>query len=442
MMEKALYNYLGLPLGLLGFRVYSLFNEKAGRAFTVRKDLFKSLSSELANLSPGKRVLIHISSVGEYFQARPIARLISRQFPRLNICLSFFSPSVDKIMNQGVEADLATYLPFDQKKSAQKFLDLLKPDLIIFSCYDLWPNLIWEAKRRGIRVALINANLAENSGKLNPLVRWWFKRIYQELDLILSASEQDRKMIAGLGINENEIFTTGNARFDETLNRIRTIPEDDDLLNLLRSWKKGRCLVFGSTWPEDNEVIVPALGKLWRAGKDFKVIIAPHEPGSRKLERLKEKFFRIGVKPVFLWEYQTRRQGTAPDSRVIIIDSTGKLYKLYQLAEIAFVGGSFRKEVHNVMEPAGFSVPVLFGPMIKNSLEAQELVKRKGGFVVRDSDQLGEQLRLFLDQEEKRLEAGRQAYQLVLDHQGAGEKILGLLAKNFPEVFEAGGGGQ
>ncbi len=441
MMEKVIYRAV-LPAGLLGFRLYSLFNEKARRVFEVRKKLFQNLKSELPNLGKGKRVLIHISSVGEYLQARPISSLIRKQFPMTNICLSFFSPSMDRLLRKGVEADLAVYLPFDRKRAMKKFLDLLKPDLVIFSCYDLWPNLIWEVKKRGIPLALINANLAENSGKLGSAVRWWFKKIYQELDLILAASEQDRKMIAGLGLDEKNIFNTGNARFDETMARIRSIPENDPLLHLLGPWKKGPCVIFGSDWPEDDQVIVPALARLWKEGKQFQAMMAPHEPGARKLESLKGKFFQFGVRPIFLWEYQARRDGADLESKMLIIDTTGKLYKLYRLADIAFVGGSFRKEVHNVMEPAGFSIPVLFGPKIQNSLEAQELVRRKGGLVVEDSDQLYRQLKLFLEDEGLRREAGRQAYQLVLENQGAGERTLELLVKNFPEVFKNGGDGQ
>ncbi len=441
MIERALYR-MALPLGLAGFRAYARFDEKAAFAFKVREELFARLRGDAAGLSKGKRVLIHFSSVGEYLQARPIARLIRQQYPQFNLVMTFFSTSMERVFKNGnLDAELADYLPFDRKKDMEKLLDLLKPELIIFSCYDLWPNLIWLAKARGIKVSLINANLAENSRKTHPLVRWWFRRLYRELDLILAASEEDRKGLAGLGLDESLIVVTGNARYEETMNRIRGIAPDDPALKELRGWKRGPCVVMGSTWPEDEEVIVPALQRLWREGKNLQVIMAPHEAGARRLEALKERFFLIGVKPLFLWEFVTKRQGVSADTNVIIIDRTGLLYKLYQLGEAAFVGGSFKKEVHNVMEPAGFSIPVLFGPQIRNSLEALKLAERKGGFVVEDSDQLYERLKGLLENEDARQAAGKQAYQMVMENQGAGAAIVKLLEEKFPEIFERKPGG-
>jgi len=434
MIEKKLYNLI-FPAGLLGYRAYSLFDEKARLAFNLRTNLFSSLEKGLRNLGEGARILVHISSVGEYLQARPIVRLIRRKFPTIKICLSFFSPSADRLLNKGVEADIATYLPFDKKKDMSRFLDIVAPELVIFSCYDLWPNLIWLCKERGIKLALINASLADNSGKLRKGVRWWFRRLYQELDLILSATEQDRQALISLGIAQDKIITTGNARFDETVARIKAIPEDDPDLKLIQSYLNDHCVVFGSTWQEDDDVIIPALDRLWQEGRNLKVIIAPHEVGARKIEHLREKFLRIGIKPVLLWEIESRRQGIPADSKVIIISTVGKLYKLYRLALIAFVGGSFRKEVHNVMEPAGFGIPVLFGPMIRNSIEAQEMVRRNAGFIVKNSEELYERLKLFLDDDAQRMEAGRRAYQLVLDNQGAGENTVEKLTKHFPEIF-------
>jgi len=437
MIERIIYNYFALPAGLAGFRLGALFDQKARTGIQRRQKLLQELEPKISGLGPGKRILVHVSSVGEYLQARPILRLL-RQSAELKMILSFYSPSLEPMLDKGVEAEFATYLPFDRKGDMEKFLDALKPALIIFSCYDLWPNLLWSARQRGIKIALINANLAENSGKLNPLVNWWFAKIYQELDLVLAASEEDRQTIAGFGVPAEKLIFTGNARFDETMARIKAIPEDDPLVRALLAWR-GRpadpCLIIGSSWPEDEEAIFPALEKIWASGKKLKVIIAPHEPSVARVQNLSQKFSSLNASPVLLSAIESKGAGAAASGAVVIVDSIGKLYKLYQAADLAFVGGSFRKEVHNVMEPAGFGIPVIFGPKIKNSLEAVKLAERKAGFVVHNAGELYSRLSAFLENDAGRLEAGQRARELVRENQGAGERTCKMLARNFPQLF-------
>jgi len=444
MVPDLLYNNIALPAGIFGYRLFSLFDEKARLAFSLRKNLFPGLEKNLSRLSPGKRVLVHISSVGEYLQVRPVLRLLRQKSPDTKLVLSYFSPSLEPMVKKGVEAEFATYLPFDRRSDMSKFLDRLKPGLIIFSCYDLWPNLIALAKERGIKSILINANLAENSGKLNPLVSWWFKNLYQSLELILAASAEDKQMINSLGVADSKITVTGNTRFDETLARIKAIPEDDELIKKLaglcgkdKAQPNSLCLVAGSSWPEDEQVILPALQKIWESGKNLKVMIAPHEPSPPHVQELQKNLSALAAEPVLLSEIESGAKAPA-SGRAVIVDSVGKLYKLYKLADLAYVGGSFRKEVHNVMEPAGFNLPVLFGPKIKNSLEALKLAERKGAFVVHNTEELFQRLTLFLENNDARMAAGKQAGELVLENQGASERTVKILMETFPALFSTG----
>ena len=443
MIPDLLYNYIALPAGLFGYRLLSIFDEKARLAFSLRKNLFPDLEKNLRQVSGRKKVLVHISSVGEYLQVRPVLRLLRQKAPDTKLVLSYFSPSLEPMIQKGAEAEFATYLPFDRRADMSKFLDRLKPELIIFSCYDLWPNLIALAQERSIKSVLINANLAENSGKLNPLISWWFKNLYQSLDLILAASAEDKQMINSLGIADSKITATGNTRFDETLARIKAIPEDDALIkNLAGFCEKDKaqgdslCLVVGSSWPEDEGVILPALQKIWESGKNLKVIIAPHEPSPPHVRELQKNLSALAGEPIMLSEMESGAKAPPASGKAVIVDSVGKLYKLYKLADLAYVGGSFRKEVHNVMEPAGFNLPVLFGPKIKNSLEALKLSERKGGFVVHNTDELFQRLTIFLDNAGERLAAGKQAGELVLENQGASERTVKILMETYPALFQ------
>jgi len=435
MIEQRVYNYIALPAGLLGYRLISVFDKKAKLNFERRGNVLADWELKLANSGEGKRVLVHISSVGEYLQVKPILRLIKERSCGMKLVLSFFSPSLEPLISKGVPADLVGYLPFDRKKVMERFLQMVNPGLIIFSCYDLWPNLIWEAKERGIKVLLVNGSLAENSGKLNPLVRWWFSLLYQELDLILAGSEEDKRRILRFKVSDEKVIATGNARFDESLVRIKAISAEDPLYQFFSPFKTGACLVIGSSWEEDERVLIPALAKLWKEGFGLRVIIAPHEPKPERTKRLFSEFSSLGAEPYYLSELENGLRRLSATCKVIIVDSVGKLYKLYKLGEMAFVGGSFKREVHNVLEPAGFGIPVLFGPKFKNSQEAVKLLEKGGGVLVKNSDHLCQELRILLKDEERRKDLGRGAYQLMLENQGAGERSWKLLLERFPEIF-------
>jgi 3-deoxy-D-manno-octulosonic-acid transferase len=185
-------------------------------------------------------------------------------------------------------------------------------------------------------------------------------------------------------------------------------------------------------------VLLPALGKIWASGKALQLVIAPHEPTPEHVDPLLQKLSELGANPRLFSEIESGKKPAGPASSAVIIDSVGKLYKLYKLADLAFVGGSFRKEVHNVMEPAGFGIPVFFGPKIKNSVEALKLAERKGGFMVQNAEQLYENLTGFIDDEPKRLEAGKQALELVRENMGAGERTYQALAESFPRLLNSG----
>jgi len=434
MIEKLIYNYFALPLGIGGFWLYSLFNSKAKKGWKARANILSKFETELSRWEKEKRILLHISSVGEYLQARAVLRELKRISPKLVRILTFFSPSLEPMLERGVEAELASYLPFDTPQNMKRLLEIITPNLIIFSCYDLWPNLIWQAKKRGIKVVLINATLAENSFKRNFLVRWWFARLYNQLDLILCASDEDKERIISLGVDSEKVSFAGNTRFSETLARINAIAPNDELLAQLKIWKGERyCLVVGSSWEPDEQVLIPAYKKIYEKNR-LKLILAPHEPHPKRIEKLKDIFRTANISSLTLSELE-QSQNKLPKSWVIIVDSVGKLYKLYKVGDIAFVGGSFRKEVHNVMEPAGFGIPVLLGPKIKNSQEALKLVERGGAKIVHNSDQLCQELELLLNNNELRKNMGGKAYRLVEENQQALERTIKHLQKNFPELF-------
>jgi 3-deoxy-D-manno-octulosonic-acid transferase len=182
--------------------------------------------------------------------------------------------------------------------------------------------------------------------------------------------------------------------------------------------KDKRILVAGSTWEADEEVILPAFSKLAKNDDDVILIIAPHEPTLIHLEKIENEF--SGDLETIRFSFMNNYNG----ERVIIIDSIGILLTLYTYADAAYVGGSFKQGIHNVLEAAVYGVPVLFGPKIDNSQETKELLRLGGGILIRNKKEAYRNFRMLFSSEMLRKEKGAISYNYVQKNLGATEKIL------------------
>ena len=190
--------------------------------------------------------------------------------------------------------------------------------------------------------------------------------------------------------------------------------------NLLKTdlFKGKKILVAGSTWEADEEVILPAFSKLAENDSEVILIIAPHEPTVVHLEKIENEF--SGDLDTIRFSFMNNYKG----ERVIIIDSIGILLTLYTYADAAYVGGSFKQGIHNVLEAAVYGIPVLFGPKIDNSQEAKELLRLGSGILIRNKKEAYRNLRMLFINEMLRKEKGTISYNYVQKNLGATEKIL------------------
>ena len=424
-MWKIFYNLILLPLTWIGIRVFASFNRKVRRGLRGRKNSLVRMEERLKNKPDENRLWIHASSMGEFEQAKPIIEALKSIAPHITVIASFFSPSGYENNLRYPFADHITYLPFDSRRSIRKFLDVMNPSITAFIRYDLWPNAVWESQRRGIPIILTNATLGKRSTRRFPLIRSFHFSMYNALQSILTVSEDDVRNFEIFHLTKPEIISIGDTRFDrvkanaESARQKRLIPD-----KILQNKK---VLVIGSSWSEDEEVIIPAILKLRENISDMLVLIVPHEPTIEHLDQLefnlrgRAKCIRFSYLP----EYS--------DESIIIIDSIGILVALYACAQVAFVGGGFKSNVHNVLEPAAYGIPVLYGPKIENSQEASLLQQAGGGYVIRKKTDLYRQLRLFFSDEHARTDAGTKAAEFVNSRTGATEKILEHILPYFKE---------
>jgi 3-deoxy-D-manno-octulosonic-acid transferase len=440
-MLRTLYN-LAVPVLKAGFRLLTPFHAKARRLWQVQQDLVPQLEIKLRGLEArGARILVHVSSVGEYLSALPLIRSLRSDYPDLAIILSFLSPSLENQLSLGAgltpaapgasPLHLETYLPLDTPAAVNRFLDLVQPRLIVFASYDIWPNLLWIARDRKIGCALLNGILSETSGRYRFPARFFFSRLYQSLDCIGAVSEEDARRFETLGLSLSKLTVTGNCRFDQTLSRCRAVADQDsDLSRII----PGSWLVAGITWPEDEAVLFPAWARLAKADPELGLIIAPHEPTEDHLRPLEARLKAEG----FSWLRYSQLSAEKPGPRVVLVDRVGILYKLYRRGRAAYVGGAFGRGVHNVMEPAGMGLPVIFGPRHRNSAEALQMKARGAAWSVANAAELGSVLEQLWRAPSLRQTAGQKAEAVVLENAGATARTLTLLRRLFPELLPAG----
>ena len=416
-----IYNYLVIPIFYLLVRIGGIFNDKIRRGIRGRKRMFEELILESANLNKTKKIIwFHSSSLGEFEQAKPIIEELKKD-SNLNIIVTFFSPSGYENAKKYPFADLVSYIPFDSYQKALRFRQIVRPDLAVMMRYDIWPNHIWIMKKFNIPVFLVDATMKRNSPRKFPLLSNFHKVLFKELTKILTVSENDAIGFKGFGCSDSQIKVVGDTRFDRVYQRsLKARTRNLINENLLKDKK---IFAAGSTWSVDEDVIIPAFIKLAKYDKNAVLLIAPHEPNIINLEKIENEF--AGELSTIRFSHMNSYN----NERVIIVDSIGILLTLYTYASAAFIGGSFKQSIHNVLEAAVYGIPVLFGPKIDNSQETQELLKRGGGILIRNKREAYKQMRILFSNDTLRKAKGKTAFQYVQENLGATDKILAEISK-------------
>jgi len=405
----------------VGFHLGGLFNQKIRHGIRGRQALWKALEEFLTAHGKDAHPLLvfHSASLGEYEQIRPILSEIKTKHPEWKLVITFFSPSGFEHFKKTKDSDLAVYLPFDSLRSINRFFKLLHPDLIVITKHDVWPNFIWAANRWHIPTMLINGTLPLDSKITRFPARSLYRQIYSKITAIHPASETDREQFKKVNATASLKEALGDTRFDQVLRRAE---ESKEGAFFPEEWKSAPFIfIAGSTWPSDEEHVVPAVIDFCRRHPESRFVVVPHEPTEEHITQLLQHFREEAI-PVRRYS-EWKNTGRMNAARVLLVDQIGILANLYAFSHVAYVGGSFDPGVHNVMEPAASSNVVLFGPKILNSPEAQEMVRRGVGFIIRNKENVLEKLNEFISDREKLKILRRGAKSIVLENAGATRKI-------------------
>ncbi len=417
-----IYNVIILPFLLLSFYTFSLFHDKIRRGIRGRRNWPHQLENALgASGKSAPTVLIHAASMGEYEQARPVIREIRRILPHVRIVASVFSPSAFEHIQNRNEVDALTYLPIDTRRQMRRFLRMLNPAALLIVRYELWPNFIWEAARRGTFIALIDASVQAGSLRAKWPVNRFYRALFRRVHQVLAISEEAARRLRRLVDDPAKVRVAGDTRFDQVVYRAREktpaelLPQD--ILACGPFW------VAGSTWPEDDAVVIPAFADV-RQSYNLRLVLVPHEPSASHLQAAEALCRKHGLRSLRLSRYPHAKTDSW---EVLIVDRIGILANLYAMGQVAFVGGSFGPGVHSVIEPAAHGLPVLFGPRMQNSPEAAEMIHEGCGFVIRSRSECVQKLRSWFEHPEILRRTSKHAQRFVEQRVGASPAIAQMV---------------
>lgn len=396
-------------------------DSKLARALRARRGLTESYADWGDRERDRGRPLawVHAPSVGEALQAQPVISLIRERRPDVQIAYTFFSPSAEPFA-AGIPADFRAYLPFDHPSDCAAAVHALQPSALVFCKSDVWPNLVSAAAAARIPLGLISGTVPANSVRLRAPALALMRSTFARLDRAGAVDAGDAERLMRLGVPHARITVTGDTRFDQVWARASR-PEPAAVKRLASDRPT---LVAGSTWPSDEEVLLPAIAGARRHHPALRVILAPHEVTASRLAGLERILVRSGGSVARL------DSGDAPTADVVLVDTYGVLGDLYRLASFAFVGGGFhRAGLHSVLEPAAFGAPVFFGPLHRASRDARTLTEAGAARSVTKRADIEALLREWLESPALRAAAGDAAREQVLAGLGASERSYTLVAE-------------
>lgn len=360
---KGLYT-IGIHIASFVIKSLALFNSKLKQGVDGRTETFLKLKNAIQDND--KTFWFHCASLGEYEQGLPVFEALKAKHPNYKVVLSFFSPSGYEVRKNAKIADVVVYLPLDTSVNAKRFLDLVNPEYILFVKYEIWPNFLHEIKKRQLKAVLISAVFRKDQA----FFKWYGSYIKSALfgfNQIFTQNESSKTLLER--IDYKSVSVSGDTRFDRVLNQLKV----DNSVTFIEEFKNDNlCIVFGSTWPDDDKLYLDFINSNENSGLKF--VIAPHNIKPSYVDSLKTQ---LKVKKICFSELSNSEN--LSDYKVFILDTIGYLSKVYSYADIAYVGGGAGSTgLHNILEPAVFGIPIIIGKNYEKFPEAKTLINLEG----------------------------------------------------------------
>lgn len=360
-------------------------------------------------------IWVHAVSLGEVVAVAPLVKALHERHPEFRYLVSTVTETGREAVAQrlGHIAEHC-YAPLDFPWAVARMVDCVKPILYLFVETELWPNMLWTLHQHGVPSVLVNGRLSSRSfARQNIMgIRSFYRSILTTLTVCLMQSDRDHQRIVALGAEPERVHVTGNIKFDQP---VPPIQPDASLRRSLGLNEHERLILAGSTHPGEEELLVEAYGRIDQAFPSTVLMLAPRH--IERADQLEAKLREAGVTV----QRKSRLRDPVTGPRVIILDTRGELARAYREAVIAFVGGTLVSVGgHNLLEPAVWGTPVLFGPYTDHCAEvAAFLLEAGGGRRITGVDDLVGCLQEWLSSADMREQAGQAARRVVLENQGA-----------------------
>lgn len=387
----------------------ALFSKKIRLFVNGRKTVWDTLIEKLDKQA--RYVWLHAASLGEFEQGLPVAKALRAQ--GYKVLITFFSPSGYEVRKHTPDADIVVYLPLDTPANAHRFVQLVQPVMAIFVKYEFWVHYLAELKKAQVPTYLLSGIFRKNQiffkpygGLMRSALRCFTHFFVQ--------NELSAQLLNSLGFTN--VTVSGDTRFD----RVAEILERDNHLDFVQQFKgNSLCVVFGSSWPADEDIYLQYINT---CKENVKFIIAPHNINPVEIAVLKNNKQKLDCSVAL---FSDKDSLNLADYEVLIIDTIGILTKVYSYADIAYVGGGMGTTgLHNVLEPAVFGIPVIIGKNYDKFNEAKELVALGGVSSVNSKETFAKVMNSLINSEDERNNIGRINQQYIANKQGATKSFL------------------
>ena len=405
-----LYNF-SIKVYQAGVKLIAGRNAKAAKMVEGHARTMDILNEKI--ISGEKYIWIHVASLGEFEQGRPLIEMIKRENPLRKIVLTFFSPSGYEIRKNYKEADVICYLPFDLPSKVTQFLDIVNPEMAIFVKYEFWGNYLEQLKQRGIPTYLISAIFRDSQ----VFFKGWggmFRNMLNCFTHFFVQDENSKKLLKSIGITNVDVC--GDTRFD----RVTDIMATTKSFPIVENFTKGKfTLIIGSSWQPDEDIIIP----YFNSHPEMRLIIAPHEFDAERVEALKSRITRKCVL------YTETNETEAVDADCLILNCFGILSSCYRYAQVAHIGGGFGVGIHNINEAAVYGMPVIFGPKYHKFKEAHDLIAAGGAFSIQSAEEFSAKMNKMLSDKTYLADCGTRAKHYIESQLGATKRIYNKIFK-------------
>ena len=395
-----LYNFV-IWIYKIAVKIAGCFDDKAHKLSEGEQKALMLLKENLHQ--DGGYIWLHAASLGEFEQGRPIIETIRAKHPEQRILLTFFSPSGYEVRKNYNGVDYVSYLPFDLSGNVKQFLDIVKPQQVIFIKYEFWYNYLNELHKRGIPTYIISSIFRKEQIFFKPY-GGFFRKMLQCFTHLYVQDTASQDLLSQIGITN--VTKTGDTRFDRVLEISRQAKE----MPLVEEFTHNHfTLVAGSSWQPDEDLFI----KYFNQTSILRLIIAPHEIHEEHLLQIEQKLTRPHLR------LSQANEENINQAECLIIDSFGLLSSIYRYGRVAYIGGGFGAGIHNILEAAVYGMPVIFGTNYKKFREAREMLTTHSAFSITNYEELESLMNRFMSQTSYLEETGKIADKFVKENAGA-----------------------